>query len=160
VTAAARAREAGYAKLDAYTPFPIEALAESLGYHSRGRLPRIVLTGGIVGGLSGYLFQYWAATIAYPMNVGGRPPHSWPSFVPVTFELTILFAALSAVLGMLLLNGLPMPYHPVFNVPQFSLASRNRFFLCIESADPRFDPVSTRAFLEKLSPLGVYDVEP
>lgn len=159
VAAAARARAAGYVKLDAYTPFPIEALAESLGFRSRGRLPKIVLAGGITGALSGYLLQYWASAIAYPLNVGGRPLHSWPAFVPVTFEMTILFAAISAVLGMLMLNGLPMPYHPVFNVPQFGLASRNRFFLCIEAADARFDPIETRRFLTELGPQGVYDVE-
>ena len=160
VHAASRAREAGYVKMDAYSPFPIEALAEALGHRSRGRLPRIVLAGGILGGLSGYLLQYWVSVHAYPLNVGGRPLHSWPAFIPVTFELTVLVAALSAVFGMLALNGLPRPYHPVFNVPQFSLASRNRFFLCIEAADPRFDPQATRRFLEALRPIEVYDVEP
>jgi len=159
VEAAGRAREAGYVRMDAYTPFPIEALASQLGHRSRGRLPKIVLAGGILGGLFGYLFQYWAAVVAYPMNIGGRPPHSWPSFVPVTFETTILCAALAAVVGMIALNGLPMPYHPVFNVERFGLASRNRFFLCIEAADPRFDPAGTRKFLEGLGAVGVYEVE-
>src|SRR5262245_20313779 len=119
VAAASRAREAGYVRMDAHTPFPLEALAAALGHRSRGRLPKIVLAGGIVGGLAGYLFQYWVAVYAYPMNVGGRPLHSWPAFVPVTFEMTILCAALAAVLGMLTLNGLPMPYHPLFNVERF-----------------------------------------
>ncbi len=160
VGAVARAREAGYVKMDAYTPFPIEALSDVLGPTSRGRLPLIVLAGGIVGGLSGYLLQYWTSAVAYPLNVGGRPLHSWPSFVPVTFEMTILFASLAAVIGMLTLNGLPLPYHPVFNVPRFGLASRNRFFLCVEAEDPQFDLARTRQFLESLGPVGVYEVEP
>lgn len=159
VAAAAAARESGYTRMDAYTPFPIEPLAEALGYRSRGRLPRIVLLGGVFGGLAGYLLQYYTSVVAYPLNVGGRPLHSWPSFIPVVFETTVLFAALSAVLGMLWLNGLPQPYHPVFNVPQFALASRDRFFLCIEAADPRFDRKATRGFLLGLRPLGVYEVE-
>jgi len=159
VVAARRAHAAGYRKMDAYTPFPIEELSEALGYHSRGRLPKIVLAGGIVGCVSGFLLQYWCTVIAYPLNIGGRPLNSWPSYVPITFELTVLCAALSAVLGMLALNGLPMPYHPAFNVPEFALASRDRFFLCIESADPKFDSAGTRAFLEGLAPTKVYEVE-
>lgn len=158
VGAARRAREAGYTVMDAYTPFPIEALSEAMGWHSRGRLPKIVLAGGVIGALSGFGLQYWAAVIAYPLNIGGRPLNSWPSFVPITFEVTVLLASLSAVLGMLLLNGLPMPHHPVFNVPTFALASRDRFFLCIESADPRFDAEAVRRFLEELAPGKVYDV--
>ena len=160
LAAARRAREAGYRKMDAYTPYPIEALAEALGHHSRGRLPKIVLTGGIVGGLSGYMLQYWTAVHTYPLNIAGKPLHSWPAFVPVTFEMTVLFAAFSAVVGMLMLNGLPRPYHPVFNVAQFGMASRNRFFLCIERTDPAFDLARTRSFLEGLQPIGVYEIEP
>ena len=160
VEGARSARDAGYVRMDAYTPFPIEALAEALGWRTRGRLPRIVLLGGLLGGLAGYLLQYWTSVVAYPMNVGGKPFHSWPSFIPVTFETTVLFAALSAVLGMLALNGLPQPYHPVFNVRRFALASRDRFFLCIEAADPKFDPQATRQFLSGLNPIQVYDVEP
>ena len=152
VAAAHRAYEAGYRKMDAYTPYPIEELAEALGWRTRGRLPRIVLAGGLAGAAAGYGFQYWVSVIAYPMNVGGRPLHSWPSFIPVTFETAVLFAAVSAVLGMLALNGLPRPHHPVFNAPHFALASTDRFFLCIEADDPRFDPVSTRGFLESLKP--------
>jgi hypothetical protein len=156
VAAARRAREAGYRKMDAYSPFPIEELSEVL--HHKDRLPLLVLIGGIVGGTSGFLFQYWASAIDYPINVGGRPLLSWPSFIPVTFEMTILVAAFVAVLGMLGLNGLPMPYHPVFNVPRFEYASRNRFFLCIESADPLFDKVATGQFLESLAPREVCEV--
>ena len=145
--------------MDAYSPFPVEGLAEALGFH-RTRVPLIVLTGGILGCLGGFFLQYWLAVIDYPINVGGRPLNSWPSFIPVTFELTILIAALSAFFGVLALNGLPMPYHPVFNVDRFELASRNRFFLLIEAADPRFDSAGTRRFLETVGSHGVYEVEP
>ena len=158
VAAARRARAAGYSTLDAYSPFPIEALAEAAGHRSRGRLPFLVLMGGIVGGLGGYLLQYWTSVHVYPLNVGGKPLHSWPAFIPVTFECTVLGAALMAVFGMLALNGFPSPYHPVFNVPEFAAASSNRFFLCIETRDPKFDPQATRAFLESLAPMGIYDV--
>jgi hypothetical protein len=123
------------------------------------RLPKIVLGGGIVGAIAGYSLQYWVSTSAYPLNIGGRPLHSWPMFIPVTFETTILFAALSAVLGMLALNGLPQPFHPVFNVPRFALASRNRFFLCIEARDPKFNADATRRFLESLGAREVTVVE-
>ena len=158
VEATRRTREAGYRKMDAYSPFPIEELSEALGEH-HDRLPLLVLIGGVVGGSAGFLFQYWAAVIDYPINVGGRPLLSWPSFIPVTFEMTILVAALVAVFGMLGLNGLPMPYHPVFNVERFVNASRNRFFLCIESKDPLFDKEATAKFLESLEPRGVFEVE-
>jgi len=157
VAAAQRAHQEGYRTMDAYSPFPIEELHEALGSHHT-RLPLIVLIGGLVGCIGGYLLQYWSSAIAYPLNVGGKPFHSWPAFVPVTFECTILAAALSAVLGMLALNGLPQPYHPVFNVPRFALASRNRFFLCIEAKDPRFDLEGTRRFLETLGPREVTTV--
>jgi hypothetical protein len=153
------ARQAGYRQMDAYTPFPVEGLAEALGFQRTG-LPFLVLLGGIVGGIGGYLMQYWIAAIDYPLNVGGRPLHSWPSFIPVTFELTILVAALAAVLGMLALNGLPMPYHPLFNVPRFALVTRNSFFLCIEARDPQFDRDETRRFLESVKAREVSDVEP
>ena len=157
VTATTRAREEGYRRMDAYSPFPIEELHEALGSHHT-RLPLIVLIGGLCGGIGGYLLQYWVSVIAYPVNIGGKPMHSWPAFIPVTFECTILAAALSCVLGMLALNGLPMPYHPVFNLPRFALASRNRFFLCIESRDPKFDLDKTRHFLETLGPREVSTV--
>jgi len=159
LAATQRAREAGYRQMDAYTPFPIEGLAEALGFH-RTRLPLIVLLGGIVGGVGGYLMQYWIAAIDYPLNIGGRPLHSWPAFIPVTFELTILGAALAAVLGMLVLNGLPMPYHPLFHVPRFALVTRNCFFLCIEARDPQFDRDETRRFLTSVKAREVSDVEP
>src|SRR6266566_9981058 len=159
LAATQRAREAGYRQMDAYTPFPIEGLAEALGFH-RTRLPLIVLLGGIVGGVGGYLMQYWIAAIDYPLHIGGRPLHSWPAFIPVTFELTILVAALAAVLGMLALNGLPMPYHPLFNMPRFALATHDRFFLCIEARDPKFDRAETRRFLESVAACEVFEVEP
>jgi len=157
VNAAKAAREKGYRKLDAYSPFPIEALSEALHLH-KNKLPLIVLLGGILGGLSGYLLQYYVTVVYYPLNIAGRPLHSWPAYIVITFELTILFAALSAVLGLLALCGLPMPYHPVFNVPRFAQASRNRFFLCIESTDPLFDRDRTSEFLETLEPREVSEV--
>jgi hypothetical protein len=156
---ARRAYAEGYRKMDAYSPFPVDGLSEAIGFR-RTRMPLIVLLGGISGGITGYFLQYYAMVVSYPLNTGGRPLNSWPAFVPVTFELTILFAALAAVLGMFALNGLPMPYHPLFNVPRFATASRSRFFLCIESLDPMFDSEKTKRFLEKLKPKGVYDVEP
>jgi hypothetical protein len=158
VTAVRKARAEGYRVMDAYTPFPIEEVAEALHIHDR-RLPLIVLLGGIAGGVGGYLLQYWTSVIEYPLNVGGRPFHSWPSFLPITFETTVLVAAFSAVLGMLALNGLPMPYHPVFNVPRFALATRDRFFLCIEAVDPQFDRAGTRRFLERLDAQSVSEVQ-
>ncbi len=149
VDAAHHTREAGYQKIDAYSPFPVEGLAEAIGF-TKNRVPLVVLIGGIVGGLSGYLMQYWISAVSYPINVGGKPYHSWPAFIVVTFEMTILFAGLSAVFGMLALNGLPMPYHPVFNVPRFAMATKDRFFLIVFSSDPKYDPDQTRRFLEGL----------
>ncbi len=157
VAATRYAHAAGYRKMDAYTPFPVEGLAEALDFH-RTWIPFIVLLGGIIGCVGGYLLQYYVAVIAYPVDVGGRPLNSWPAFVPVTFEMTILVAALFAVLGMFALNGLPMPYHPVFNVPRFALATQDRFFLVIEATDPNFEHEATRRFLESLSPREVTDV--
>jgi hypothetical protein len=154
VTATERAHREGYRRMDAYSPFPIEELHHALGSRPT-RLPLIVLIGGLIGCIGGYTLEYWSSVIAYPLNIGGKPLHSWPAFIPVTFECTILAAALSCVLGMLALNGLPMPYHPVFSVPRFALASRNRFFLCIESTDPKFDIDGTRHFLDSLNPREV-----
>ena len=159
VAAARAAREKGYRKLDAYSPFPIEELTDALHLH-HNKLPLIVLLGGIVGGLAGYLLQYYVTVVYFPINIAGRPLHSWPSYIVIAFETTILFASISAVLGMLALCGLPMPYHPTFNVPRFALASRNRFFLCIESRDPLFDRASTIEFLETLEPREVSEVAP
>ncbi len=148
----------GFRRMDAYTPFPIEGLAEAIGFR-RTKVPLIVLIGGILGCIGGFYLQYWVAVIDYPINVGGRPLNSWPSFIPVTFELTILIAALFAFFGLLALNKLPMPYHPVFNVASFELASRNRFFLCIEASDPKFDREQTNRFLEATGAHGVHEVE-
>ncbi len=157
VAATRRAYAEGYRDMDAYSPFPIEELSEALGIHSTA-VPLLVLFGGLVGALSGYGLQYWVSAIAYPLNVGGRPFNSWPAFVPVTFEMTVLVAALTAVFGMLALNRLPMPYHPVFNTPRFALATRDRFFLCIEATDPKFDRDVTRSFLQGLTPREVSEV--
>ena len=157
VTAARRTHEEGYQKVDAYTPFPVEGLAEEIGFTKNG-VPLVVLVGGILGGLSGYALQYWVSAISYPVNVGGRPYHSWPAFIVVTFEMTILFAGLAAVFGMLALNGLPMPYHPVFNVPRFAFATKDRFFLIISSSDPKYGTESTRQFLESLGPRSISEV--
>jgi hypothetical protein len=158
VTATRQAYAKGYRRMDAYTPFPIEELSDALGFR-KTRLPLIVLIGGILGCATGFGMQYYSAVISYPLNVGGRPFNSWPSFIPVTFEMTILGAALFAVLGMLALNGLPMPYHPVFNVPQFALATRDRFFLCIEATDLAFDRVGTSNFLRGLAAREVTEVQ-
>jgi len=155
--AAASARAGGYRKMDAYTPYPVEGLAEALHFRAT-QVPLITLLGGIIGCLGGYGMQYWVAAVNYPVNVGGRPLNSWPAFIPVTFELAILGAALAAVLGMLALNGLPMPYHPVFHVPRFALASRDRFFLCIEARDPKFDRQATAQFLKSLTPREITEV--
>ena len=156
VAAAHKTHEAGYKKIDAYSPFPIEDLAEAI--HCTNYVPLVTLIGACIGGLSGYLLQYWIAVVTYPINVGGRPFHSWPSFVVVTFEMTILFGGISAVFGMLALNGLPMPYHPVFNVPRFAMATKDRFFLIIFSSDPKYSPTGVRQFLESLGPRSISEV--
>jgi hypothetical protein len=157
ISATMQVRGAGYRHMDAFSPFPLEGLAAALGFH-RSRVPLITLCGGVAGGVGGYAMQYWIAAVSYPLNIGGRPYNSWPAFIPVTFELTILGAALAAVLGMLALNGLPRPYHPVFHIPSFALASRDRFFLCVESRDPQFDMTQTRVLLESLKPRAVSNV--
>ena len=157
VNAARKAREAGYAKLDAYTPFPIHELDEALKV-PRTILPWLVFAGGLAGMLGGFAMQYWMSAVDYPLNVGGRPLASWPAFVIPSYEMTILFASITAVVGMIALNGLPMPYHPLFNAPNFTHATADRFFLCIETNDAKFDAAGTRQFLEGLHPLGVTDV--
>ena len=157
VDAGRKTREAGYKKIDPYSPFPIEGLAEEIGMHF-DEIPLTVLIGGIIGGCTGYLMQYWMAAVDYPLNIGGKPPHSWPAFIVITFEMTILFAGISAVLGMLAFNGLPMPYHPVFNVPRFAFASKDRFFLIVFSSDKKYNPVETRSFLETLAPRSISEV--
>jgi hypothetical protein len=150
---------AGYREMDAFSPMPIHDLSESLGYDKQ-RVPTIVLICAVLGAAAGFGFQYWVSVIDYPINVAGRPFLSWPSFIPVTFEISVLFSAFGAFFSMLILNGLPRPYHPVFNVPAFERASADGFFLCIEAEDPKFDVSETRAFLEGLKAKKVDDVEP
>jgi hypothetical protein len=158
VEAARRTYDEGYRRINGYSPFPIEELADAIGFH-KTRLPIIVLIGGILGGLGGYFMMYYMEVIDYPINVGGRPFHSWPSFMPITFETTVLCAALAAVFGMLALNKLPQPYHPVFNSERFALATRDRFFLVIEARDPKFDYEKTLEFMRTLGAKEVVDVE-
>ena len=158
VEATRRAFAEGYRKMDAYAPMPVEGLPEALG-STRTWVSTLVLLGGIAGGIGGFTLMYWISCIAYPFNVGGRPMYSWPAYIPPTFECTVLLASLTAVVGMLVLNGLPQPYHPVFNVPRFALASQDRFFLCIEARDPRFNLDATKAFMQGLGPTEVSEVE-
>ncbi len=156
--AAQRTYDAGFRKIDAYSPLPIHGLDEAVGFHGT-ILPAIVFTGGLLGGLTGFGMQWYANVISYPLNVGGKPYNSWPHFIPITFELTVLGAALCAVFGMFALNGLPRPYHPVFNVPRFARASEDRFFLVVKAKDKSFDLDKTKVFLDTLQPFGVYEVE-
>jgi hypothetical protein len=158
LAAARAAYDAGYRKMDAYSPYAVDGVAEAIGFR-KTKVPLIVLIGGICGGLTAYAMQWYSAVIDYPLNVGGRPPHSWPAFVPITFELTVLFAAIAGLIGMLALDGLPKLYHPVFNAPEFKLASQTRFFLCIEAKDRIFHADEVRAFLESLNPIKVMGVE-
>lgn len=158
VRAIEEVRTSGYRDVDAYTPFPVEEVSEALGHH-RSILPLLVLCGGILGASGGFALQYWTSVIDYPLNVGGRPLNSLISFIPVIFECTILVAAFVTVFGMLALNGLPRPHHPIFNATNFALASRDRFFLCVEATDPKFDLAETRALLERLEAHAVSVVD-
>ena len=157
IMAAKNAYAAGYRKMDAYAPFPVEELSEAIGFQKNG-VALVCFVGGLLGCSGAFILQWWINTISYPVNIGGRPFNSWPSFIIVTFEMTILFSGLSAVFGMLALNGLPMPYHPVFNVPRFDLASKDRFFLIVFSSDKKYDAAGTRRFLEGLNPISVAEV--
>jgi hypothetical protein len=159
LAAAHRARAAGYRDMDAYAPMPVEGLAEAIGFQSSW-VQRLVLAAGICGASGGFALCWWITVIAYPHNVAGRPLNSWPAYVAITFECMVLVACITAVVGMLALNGLPQPYHPVFNVERFARASRDRFFLCIEATDPRFDLAEIRAFLTGVNALEVMDVAP
>jgi ActD protein len=156
--AALRTHAAGYRRIDAFSPIPVEGLAEAVGFDWTS-LPIVVFIGGLLGGSTGFTMCWYANVISFPLNVGGKPLNSWPMWIPITFELTILGAALSAVFGMLAMNGLPTPYHPVFNVSRFALASSDRFFLCIKARDKNFDLNRTKAFLEELKPNGVFEIE-
>ena len=154
--AAEEAYGAGFRNMDGYAPFPVEGLPEALG--KKNRLPLLVLIAGIVGGVGAYFMQWYANAISYPINIGGRPIHSWPAFIPITFELTVLCAGLTAFFASFALNGLPRPHHPLFSIPEFDRASQNRFFLCIEAKDQKFHPKETRAFLQRLNPLSIMEV--
>jgi hypothetical protein len=157
VAAAERSYAEGYREMDAYTPFPVEGLADAIGFHKTW-VPLVCLVGGLIGCCGGFFLQWWPNVIGYPLNVGGKPFNSWPSFIPITFELTILCAGLATVFGMLALNGFPEPYHPVFNAKNFELASRDKFFLCIEARDHKFDAQKTREFLLGLNAHEVSEI--
>jgi hypothetical protein len=157
LAAARHAYAEGYRRMDGYSPFPIEGLAEALG-HEYTPVPLFALAGGIIGGLGGYFMEWYSMARLYPLNVGGRPYNSWPNFIPITFELTVLIASVSAFLAVFLLNRLPQPHHPVFNVPEFERASSDRFFLCIETQDPKFSVEKTREFLAALKPCKITEV--
>lgn len=158
VAAARRTHAAGYRRVNGYSPYPIEELDEAIGF-TRTTLPLIVFAGGLLGGLGGFFMQYWMEVIDYPLNVGGKPFNSWPAFIPITFECTVLMASFAAVLGMLLLNKLPQPYHPVFNAPNFALATKDKFFLVIEANDPKFKHGEATKFMQTLGAMDVNDVE-
>jgi hypothetical protein len=157
VQAIHQTREAGYRRLDAYSPFPVEEVAEALHFQRTG-MPLVMLIGGITGCVGGFLLEYWCMAIDYPFNVGGRPLNSWPMWIPVAFECTVLISAVSGILGLLGLCGLPTPYHPLFHVPQFARATQDRFFLSIQANDPRFDLPATREFLAGLGAVEVLEV--
>lgn len=158
VHAARRTYEAGYRRINGYSPYPIEELSEAVGF-THTSLPLIVFIGGVLGGIGGFLMQYWIEVINYPINVGGKPFNSWPAFIPITFECTVLAAAFSAVLGMLILNKLPQPYHPVFNAPNFAMATRDRFFLVVEANDPKYSHAAVVELFKSLNAQEIIEVE-
>ncbi|MGH9737834.1 MAG: DUF3341 domain-containing protein [Candidatus Acidiferrales bacterium] len=158
LAAAHRTREAGYQRIDAFSPIPVDGLAEAIGFDWTS-LPIVTLIGGILGGLTGFFMCWYANVISFPLDIGGKPLNSWPAWIPITFELTILGGAIATVVGMLAMNGLPTPYHPVFNVDRFALSTTDKFFLCIKSRDKKFDLAETKAFLEGLKPHGVFEIE-
>ncbi len=151
LAACEKVRDAGFTKMDGFAPFPVHGMSEALGL-PQSKLPAMILTGGILGGLAGFFMLYYANVISYVWNIGGRPPNSWPAWIPITFETTVLGAGFTAVFGMILLNGLPQPYHPVFNVKAFEQASQTRFFVLIETADPKFDLLETAKFFQTMTP--------
>jgi hypothetical protein len=157
VEAAKKIFAAGYRRTEGYSPYAVEGLSEALGFERSG-VPLMVFVGGIVGCIGGYFMLWYANVVSYPWNIGGKPPNSWPAFIPITFEMTVLGASLMALFGMLILNGLPSPYHPMFRAPTFELASQTRFFICVEVRDPQFDLEKTREFLKSLSPMAVLEV--
>jgi hypothetical protein len=160
LSATRRTYQAGYRRIESYSPQAINGLAEAEGFRSRA-VPALTLLGGIAGALIGFFMQYYTAVVDFPLNIGGRPLNSWPAFIPITFELMVLCAGLTSIIGMLLINGLPQPYHPVFNVPAFAAhASHDRFYLCIRHDDPKFERHATRAFLESLEPSQIAEVQP
>ena len=158
LAAALRTRQEGYRRVDAYSPIPVEGLAEAIGFDWTS-LPIVVFVGGLLGGMTGFGMCWYANVLSFPLNIGGKPYNSWPAWIPITFELTILGGALAATFGMLAMNGLPTPYHPVFNVAEFARSTTDRFFLCIESRDKHFDAAKTKTFLESLRPRGVFEVD-
>jgi len=157
--AARRAYGEGYREMDAYAPMPVEGLADAIGFRNNW-VSRLVFCAGLTGAVGGFALCWWITVIAYPHNVAGRPLNSWPAYVAITFECMVLLASLTAVIGMLAMNGLPQPYHPVFNVDRFARASRDKFFLCIEASDPKFDLEKTREFLEGFTGQEVMEVAP
>ncbi|HKG46008.1 MAG TPA: DUF3341 domain-containing protein [Pyrinomonadaceae bacterium] len=158
VAAAHHVYSLGYRRINGYSPYPIEELSEAIGF-TKTSLPLIVFIGGVIGAFAGFFMQYWIEVIDYPINVGGKPYNSWPAFIPITFEMTVLCAAFAAVLGMLVLNKLPQPYHPVFNLPNFAMATRDRFFLAVEANDPKFNHSEVVDLLKSLNAVAVNDVE-
>ena len=157
LAAANKALDGGYSSMDAFSPFPIHGLADAIGFQE-GRVRWIIFVAGAAGAIGGMGLQWWVATQAYPLNVGGRPLFSWPSFIPPAFETTILFAAFGAVLGMIGLNRLPQPHHPVFDAPNFERASQDRFFLLVEAKDPMYDASAIKKLMEGADALQVTEI--